>query len=218
MARGTSFGGLHSHRDLRLIQQSVDVQPAKPKLKFVDIPGADGTKDLSAQPSGRVSFGDRTLTWTFALYPGENWEAKRTEVSNALNGVACHITLDSDPDYYYMGRLSVEKYKADSLLRQITVKATCRPFKYKQDETEVSASALTTSYQTLVLMNDRKPVVPTITVSAETTIEWDGDSFTLSAGTHKILNIELQEGENLLRAKTVSGTGSIVVTYQEGAL
>lgn len=217
MARGTSFGGLHSHRDLGLIQQSVDVQPAHPKLNFVNIPGADGTKDLSAQPSGRVPFSDRTLTWIFALYPGENWEAKRTEVSNALNGVACHITLDTDPGHYYIGRLTVDKYKTDVLLRQITVKATCRPFKYKQDETEVRAS-LTTSYQTVNLRNDRKPVVPTITVSAETTIEWDGGAFTLSAGTHRLLNIELLEGDNQLRAKVASGTGSIVVTYQEGAL
>ena len=217
MARGTSFGGLHSHRDLGLIQQSVDVQPAKPKLNFVNIPGADGSKDLSAQPSGRVPFEDRTLTWTFALYPGDNWEAKYTEVSNALNGVFCHITLDSDPEYYYLGRLAMDKYKKDGLLRQITVKATCRPFKYKQEETEVQAS-LTTAYQTLNLRNGRKPVVPTITVSAETTIEWEGDAFTLSAGTHRILNIELQEGDNPLRAKVASGTGSIAVNYQEGAL
>lgn len=217
MARGTSFGGLHSNRDLGLIQQSVDVQPAKPKFNFIDIPGADGSQDLSAQPLGRVPFGDRTLTWIFALYPGENWEAKRTEVSNALNGVACRITLDTDPEYYYMGRLSVDKYKTDVLLRQITVKATCRPFKYKQEETEVRAS-LTTSFQTLILENDRKPVVPTINVSAETTLEWEGNTFTLSAGDHRVLGVELLEGENQLRAKVTSGTGSIVVTYQEGAL
>lgn len=217
MARGTSFGGLHSHRDLNLIQQTVDVQPAKPKLNIIDIPGADGSKDLSAQPGGRIVFSDREITWTFALYPGENWHAKHREVSDALNGLACNIYLDDDPDYYYTGRLSVDKYSIDRTLRQITVKANCRPYKLKLEETEVTA-ALSTAYTALYLSCGRKPVVPTITVTAETTLLWEDTTITVTAGTHKILDIELQEGENLLEAMVTSGTGEITVTYQEGAL
>lgn len=217
MARGTKFGGLHSHTNLHLIQQSVDVQPAVPKLNLVDVPGANGSKDLSAQPSGRIVYKDREITWTFALYPGEKWHEKHQAVSGALNGMAANITLDDDPGYYYQGRLSVSKYKTDGLLKQITVKATCRPFKLKQGETSVS-SDLTTTFTALRLENDRMPVVPTITVTAETTLRWDGSTFTVSAGTHKILDIELLEGVNTLEAKVTSGTGQIVVAYQEGAL
>lgn len=217
MAKGTTFGSLHSHRDLHLIQQSVDVQPAVPKLNLVSVPGADGSKDLTTQPAGRVLFEDRKVTWTFALYPGANWHEVHRLVSNALNGQACHITLDDDPDYYYQGRLSVEKYKTDGLLKQITVVAVCRPYKFKQVETKVTA-ALTGSYLTLALVNERRPVVPTITVSAETTLRWKGGVATVSAGTHKILDIELQPGVNLLEAFAVSGTGQITVAYQEGAL
>lgn len=217
MAKGTYFGGLHSNRDLGLIQQRVEVQPAPPKLNIIDIPGADGSKDLSAQPGGRVVYGDREITWTFALYPGAKWYDKQTEVSNALNGLACEITLDDDPGYYYVGRLSVSSYNSDRLLRQITVTAICRPYKLKQEETEVTV-ALSTAYKTIDLYNDRKPVVPTITVTTETTLMWDGIIYTVAAGTHKILDLELQEGENELDAKTTSGTGSITITYQEGAL
>ena len=64
MARGTTFSDIHSHRDLHLIQQQVDVQPAPPKLNLVDIPGANGSKDLSTQPAGRVVYEDRKITWT----------------------------------------------------------------------------------------------------------------------------------------------------------
>lgn len=217
MAKGTYFGGLHSNRDLHLIQQSVDVQPARPKLNIIDIPGADGSKDLSAQPGGHIVFEDREITWTFALYPGDNWHQKHREVSNAVNGLAASITLDDDPGYYYLGRLVVDSYKIDRTLRQIVIRAICRPFKLKQAVTEVTV-ALTTTAKTIDLSNDRKPVVPTITVTAETTLEWDGGTFTISAGTHKILDIQLHEGDNQLRAKTTSGTGSITLTYQEGAL
>lgn len=218
MARGTDFGGVHSSIDLNLIQQKVSVQPAEPKLNMIEVPGADGSKDLSEQPSGRVVFKDREIEWTFALYPGENWDEKHSQVSGALNGRRCRITLDTDPDYYYLGRLTVKKYKTDGLLRQITVTATCHPYKLKQQATTLGPASLTTTSRVLTLTNDRKPAVPTITVTAETTIVWNGSSYAVSPGTHKMLDFELREGLNTFQASVTSGTGSITVVYQEGAL
>lgn len=218
MARGTDFSGVHSDIDLHLIQQTVDVQPAEPKLNLIDIPGADGSRDLSTQPAGRVVFNDRKITWIFALYPGDNWAAKHRQVSGALNGKYCRITLDSDPEYYYQGRLVVRNYKVDNQLRQITVEATCRPYMLRQQETVAQISNLTTAYRVLELVNDRKPAIPTITVTAETTLRWNGGTITIAPGTHRILDIELQEGVNRLEAKVTTGTGSITLTYQEGAL
>ena len=217
MARGTDFGGIHSHHTLNLIQQSVEVEPAEPKLNLIEIPGADGAVDMSEQPAGRVTYNTRKITWTFGLYPGENWDAKHRQVSNALNGRKCNITLDTDPDYYYQGRLSVTKHKVDGVLRQITVVAICQPYKLRQQPTELTVN-LTTAYVTLAVLNDRKPAVPTITVSAETTLRWKGATVTVNAGAHRILDIEFAEGENPLEAKTVSGTGTLKVTYQEGSL
>lgn len=218
MARGTDFGGVHSSTSLHLIQQEVDVQPAKPKINLIDIDGADGSKDMSDQPSGRVVFEDREINWVFALYPGDKWDTKHSQVSSALNGKACKITLDTDPDYYYYGRLQVSKHKVDGLLKQITVKATCRPYKLKQQETTVGPVTLTTTLQQILLTNGRKPVVPTITATAETVIQWNGNTYSVSAGTHKLLDIELKEGTNPIGVKVTSGTGELSITYREGAL
>ncbi len=217
MARGTDFGGIHSSTDLRLIQQHVDVQPAEPKLNIVDVPGADGGKDFTELPAGRVVYNDRKLTWTFALYPGEAWRTKHRQVSNALNGRYCKITLDTDPDYYFEGRLSVKKYNVDRTLRQITVEAICRPYMLKQQPTVVT-QGLATTYKTVILQNERKPVVPTITLTAEATLRWNGLTVTLPAGEHKVLDIELQPGENLLEVLAPGGSGRLTVTYQEGSL
>lgn len=218
MARGTDFGGVHSDIDLHLIQQTVDVQPAEPKLNLIDIPGADGSKDLSTQPAGRVVFKDRKIIWIFALYPGDIWHEKHRQVSGALNGKYCHITLDDDPEYYYQGRLVVKSYKVDNQLRQITIEATCRPYKLRQQQTRIVVSNLSTTYRTLDLVNDRKPTIPTVTVTVETTLRWNGGTITLAPGTHKILDIELLEGINKLEARVTTGTGGITLTYQEGAL
>lgn len=222
MARGTDFGGIHSSTDLHLIQQSVDVQPAEPKLNIVDVPGADGGKDFTEQPAGRVVYNDRKLTWIFALYPGEVWGAKHREVSNALNGRRCQITLDSDPDYYFDGRLTVKKYNVDKTLRQITVEAICRPYMMKQQETVVRGSmAQDHSVRTLMLRNERKYVVPTITLDVAAIVSFGAADYALAAGTHKLLDIELQPGTNELRARTadaVTTSGTITVTYREGSL
>jgi hypothetical protein len=217
MARGTDFGGVHSHYDLNLIQQKVEVDPAEPKLNMIEIPGADGAVDLTEQPAGRVVYKTRKITWTFALYPGENWDAKHAQVSNALNGRRANITLDTDPGYYYRGRLSVAKHNVDGLLRQIIVEAICQPYKLKQLPTKATL-ALTTAYKTIRLLNARKAIIPTITLTAAGTLRWKGGTIALNAGTHKVLDIELTEGENLLEAKVTSGTGTLTVEYQEGSL
>lgn len=217
MARGTDFGGIHSHRDLHLIQAKVDVEPAKPKTNFIDVPGADGSKDFTESPAGRVVFKTRKITWSFKLYPGDDWATKRTQVSNAINGKACKITLDDDPNYYYLGRVTVDKHASDSILHTITVVATCQPYKLRQTDTTVSSS-LTTTAKTLTLTCERMAVVPTITVSAAATLTWKGNTFSLAAGTHKVLDIELTEGSNSLQAKTTTGTGTITIKYPKGAL
>ena len=174
-------------------------------------------RDMTEQPAGRVTYKTRKITWTFALYPGESWDEKHRQVSNALNGRRCNITLDTDPEYYYQGRLSVSKHKVSGQLRQITVEAVCQPYKLKQIPT-TSTLALTTAFKTLRLLNDRKPVVPTITLTAAATLRWKGTSIALNAGTHRVLDIQLTEGENLLEAMVSSGTGTMTITYQEGAL
>lgn len=350
MARGTTFGGIHSHIDLNLIQQKVEVEPAEPKLNLVEVPGADGAVDMTEQPAGRVTYKTRKITWTFALYPGENWDAKHQQVNNALNGRGCDITLDTDPEYYYRGRLSVKKHNVDRSLRQIIVEAICQPYKLRQAQTHVFApfcgknlldvseanqlaqmygsveyipggvrksgpyfvgfrvfvkpntlyylsgnakkiteasapanggriaiwdkdvraavasfgsfegsrvfsfnsgnhTELTvllysdsdqtvgvyeftnlqleplraTTYEPytvepekeVTLLNDRKSVVPTIICSGPTTIEVNGGSYSVNAGTHKILDFQLDEGETRVQ---LTGTGAANIIYQEGSL
>ena len=219
MARGTTFGTLHSDRDLNLIQQHVEVEPAQPKTNYIDIPGADGSKDMTEALGVGVKYKDRAITWTFALYPGDNWSNRQRLVSNALNGKACDIILDEDPEYYYKGRLAVSNHKSDGMLKQITVKAVCRPYKLKQQPTTVSRDDLTANYKALTLENDRKPAVPSITVSAETTLSFNGNTYTVGPGEHVLPEIQLAEGVNTLKAKlTAAESGSISVAYQEGAL
>lgn len=216
---GTLFGTVHSRTDLNLIQQKCDVQPCTPKTNYKDIPGANGSKDLTEALGVGVRYADRTITWTFGLFPGTNWATKRAEVASALNGRRVHIVMDDDTSNYWDGRLTVSSYKKDGKLKQIIVKAVCHPIKWAVDETVISRTDLTTSYKTLPLTGSKAPVVPVITVSKETTLSYGTATITLSAGTHTVPDIVIGEVPAALKAKLTSGTGgSITVTYRKGSL
>lgn len=63
--------------------------------------------------------------------------------------------------------------------------------------------------------NVRKPVVPLITLTNNSSVTINDVTANLSAGKHEILNFELAEGENVVLA---SGSGTITLNYQEGSL
>ena len=216
---GIYFGNIHSFEDLDLILSSAVIPPATPKTSYVDIPGADGSVDMS-EAHGEVKYSDRTgAKFTFYMNPAgdlseEAFEEKKKEVSNLLNGLKCKIILDKDPDYYWDGRCTVSEHTADKRLRKFVVGARLSPYKWKIKETRVSFDLSTVS-QEITLTNSRKTVCPTVIVSGNATLIFSGYESALSAGTHKILDLQLREGKT---AVTVSGTGTITFVYREGDL
>lgn len=217
--RETRFGDdIYSFQDLHLIQQRVDIQPAEPKLNLVNIPGADGSKDLSELPGGRLYYKDRKITWIFALFPGDNWDEKHSQVSNALNGKRCTIHLYSDWDWYYEGRVVVKKYNRDKALRQITVEATCGPYKRRYALSGGDFN-ITTEIRNITLPNEQLPVVPDIYATVEAEITWNGMTAVISPGTwYSSLDIELAKGVNTIGVRALSEAGTIRILYREGSL
>lgn len=217
-ALGIYFDDIHSYYDLDLFltQDGVSIPPAQPKTNYVDLAGGDGSLDLT-EALGEVKFSDRSCKFTFVVNPASDmtFEEKKTQVSNALNGKQCKITLDKDSDYYYVGRCTVNEHLQDRRILQIVVTATVRPYKLKQNET-IAIFALTGSKQMVMLKNGRKSVVPEITCTNDNTVVVFGNiTKTLSTGTHKVLDFQLKQGDNLF---TVSGSGTITFKYQEAEL
>lgn len=216
---GLYFDDIHSFKNLNLILSGSDIPPAIPKTSYIDIPGADGSIDLT-EATGDVKFNDRECQFTFTMNPlgdlsEDAWESKKTEVSNILSGRKVKITLDKDSGYYYEGRCHVDNYASDQRVRQIVVKAKVAPYKMKQDET-VIVHTLSSGEKQITIVNSRKSVSPYIECSNDNTTVVFGDmSFTLNAGTHKILDIVLVQGNNTLK---VAGTGTVTFRFREGDL
>ena len=205
----------HSFRDLNLILAPFVLPPAKPKIDLLEIEGMDGSLDLT-EANGEIKYNDRELKFTFTVFPQDDltFEERQTAVSNALNGQRCKITLGKDADYYLIGRCTVNDHLCDRRLCQIVVTATVAPYKLLQNET-VASFSLTNAAQTVILVNRRKSVVPTITVTASANVTFGNVTVTLEAGTHKVLDFQLKQGNNDF---VVTGTGTIQFSYQEGDL
>lgn len=214
--KGIYFDDMHSFIDLNLILAPFVPVPAEPKTNYIDITGGDGSLDLT-EGLGEVKYKDRNFAFTFSINPSEKmtFDEKVSQVSNALNGKKFKITLDRDPEYFWEGRCIVDKYAQNKRLGQVSVKATVRPYKLKQNKT-VTSFSLTSEQKEITLKNGRKSVVPEITCTDDnTTVIFGNVTETLSSGTHRILDIYLKEGNNLLK---VSGSGTITFVYQEGEL
>ena len=212
---GVSFGDVHSYHDLNLILAPFTPTPATPQTNFLKVPGRTGTLDLT-EAHGEVKFDDRSFTFAFTINPGDDlsFDERLSVVSNALNGKRCKITLDRDPDYYWIGRCTVNQYQRNKNIGTIEVTATVNPYKLKQNPSVVSV-VLSSAARNIVLENDRMSAVPTIECTGSAVVVFGGTTYNLSAGTRKILDIRLMEGDNVF---TVSGTGTITFTWQEGAL
>ena len=149
----------------------------------------------------------------FTVFPYDDFEEKKREVNGVLNGLRCKITLDKDPLFYWVGRCSVDSYESDKNLHKLVVKAKVSPYKYKLQPTSVIVPSGDSVTKTL--FNGRKSVVPTITATDSVSIVFDGNTYNLNAGTHKLLNIVLKQGKNQI---IVTSNSPVTFTYQEGDL
>lgn len=211
---GITFGQIHSYDDLSLILNSKEIEAPSPKTESIEIPGADGELDFT-EFFGEVKFKNRKLTFEFS-YIGTRptFLTEFSAIQKAIHGKKLHITLDDDPNYYYIGRVTVGAWEAENGYAKITVEANCEPYKYKNAVTTVSKSI--TDSGTISLANLKKSVVPKVSTTAAVTIAWTGGSASLSAGNDQIIeDLILREGTTEI---TVTGTATVTFKYQEGEL
>lgn len=211
--RGIRFGDVHSWDDLKLILSGKDMGAPAVKSVSLDISGADGVLDLT-DFFGEPKYENVTHKFEFhtiILY--REMMTQYSTIKNAIHGKKMRIILDDDPLFYWMGRCHVSAFQSEKGIGTVTVECDCEPYKYKLTKTVYSQAVSGTA--AITLTNGRKRAVPLITTTAPMTIEYGGGSWTNSAGTYTIPELELTHGENTV---TVTGTGTISFEWQEGDL
>ena len=210
---GVTFDNYHSYDDFSLILNSKEIEAPSPKTETVDIPGGDGVIDLT-EAFGEVKFKNRKITLNFStIVPQSQFLELFSKIQNKIHGRKMKIILDSDPEFWYYGRITVDKWKADKNIGKITIECDCEPYKYKLYET-IRTEIITGSI-TLAFANLRKTVSPKITLSNSAEILFNGVTYDLSVGTYCSPDIVFTMGNNLM---TKTGNTAITVEYQEGEL
>lgn len=207
---GIRFGNVHSLYDLNLILSSVSIPPAKPKTIFVDLPGADGSVDLT-EAFGKVNFSDRECSFLFTVLPKYDFEQVKHEISSILNGKRTRIVVEKDPEYYWNGRCYVDEYKSDEGLNQIVVAAIVDPYKLKDPKTFHYGSG--EEVQNTIPISGLCPVTLEWKFTEETTMFFGTERKNFSSGTYRMYDVEPGDF-----SFTYSTSGIITVSYQERAL
>ena len=212
--KGVKFGGLHSFYEWGLILSEKEIEAPKPKTKTVDVEGADGVLDYT-EAFGDVKYQNRQLSFKFhkASIVPDGFLALFSVVQNALHGQKLQVILDDDPAHYYLGRVAINEWKSNKRLGEIVIEVDAEPYKLKVAETVVTRAVAGSA--DIILTNSRKPVVPTIITDAAMTIAFGGYTAAVQAGTFRLPELQLQEGQNTV---TVTGTGSITFEYRKGKL
>ena len=212
------FDGMDSYDKWGYYLAHKVIGEAEPKYNLVQVPGGVGYIDLTGA-LGVMGYNERELEFTMKDIAAHSEFVRHYSSMQAdIHGKRCKITLSDDPGYYWDGRCGVGAMEQDGTACYVTVVAICQPYKLKQSKTVVQYNSLTNKYKQITLSNDTMPTIPTITVQQETTIEYNGSTYSINTGTHRILGIVLGAGGGKIKAKAPGGSGSIKIEYQEGAL
>ena len=182
-----------------------------PKQMYDEIPGMNGSLD-STEEYGEIYYNDRTLALD-CKHPSDSWHDDFKSFLNKYHGQNVKIAFSNDPDYYWVGRLTVSEYESKD--HSLMMSAIVYPYKFKKTLTTKSR----TGSGTITLTNGRMKVVPEVTISDAVTLAWGTNTKALSSSsypaTFKVAGLELTEGSTVV---TVTGNATVTFSYREGSL
>ena len=212
--KGVIFDGLHSYYEWGLILTEKELKSPDIKTHTVEIEGSNGVLDFT-DFFGAVKYENRQLSFKFIktnIVP-DGFLSLYSLVQDTLHGKKMQVILDDDPAYFYYGRVSINEWKSNKGIGEIVIEVDAEPF--KQSITETTITRTVSGSASITLVNDKMPVVPTITTNTEFMIDIGSFNDVYSAGTFQIPELELGEGNNQIY---VEGTGTITFKYRKGGL
>lgn len=233
MSTGVTFDDrIHTERDWGLKLLSVYIPMPDPKTQILDIPGGDGSIDLT-EINGRPAYNDRDgVELVFDLMDGsyESWFLKYSQFAAEVHGRKVKMVLDDDPDHYYMVRLKLDGKKSNPVYGQITFSGTAEPFKYDLTATnepwlwdtfnfetgvirEIEEVEITAENNKVTIIGAGIDTPPVFVVSQADNLKltYGGRTYTLKVGRNRFPAVQVGKEDVTL---TFSGTGKFEVEYR----
>lgn len=192
-----------------LILEDADLGTPEAQISLVNVPGRNGALDYTEAIAGYTAYNNRVMRFTL-VRDGVIADIEQTKAAifSDIHGKSVDIYPDWVTGYYHgRAQVSVMDYRTNFMRLAVVVSA--EPYRYALTPT---TSSLTVGAST-VTNGGALPVVPTITTTEETSITYNGATYTVGAGTRKIPGIVLMPGDNVIE---VSANASL--EYTEGYL
>ena len=207
--------------------------PPAVKTRFVEIPGGNGSLDLTVALLGRAVYKNRTGSFEFIAENGfKEWSVLYSEITNYLSGKRLRAILEDDPDYYYEGRFAVNEWKSEANWSSIVIDYDVKPYKksivssgddwlwdtfnFETDVIRSYENLPVTGSLSVTIIGDSMPVSPTIIASSDgMTVTFEGETYSLSKGTNYIPELIVHDGENVM---IFTGNGTVTIKCERGRL
>ncbi len=232
------IGGKNTYSDWHLVPDGRPViNPPSLKIVDVEVPGANGTLDLSQALTGYALYNMREGTVLFHVLNDKpiSWVNLYSAIANFLSGKTLNVYHEDDPDWYYKGRMYVESWvnNNDGTWSDITLGYTFQPYKfYKDDNVITVVDSGNTVYPLLSENETSQPVMAYVTNinGASNTVVFNNSELgivnrllTIPNGTNKVipgLVVSNMSGTNTCTIRTVAGPTSndYVITFTRGSL
>ena len=111
------------------------VSRPNPTYKYVDIPGRDGSLDLTEYLVGGPTYSDCSGSFEFLVANDYgDWMDRKTEIASFLDGKKrIRMILEDDPKYYYLGRFYLKTWSPGDNFSTVTIEYRVEPYKYSND-------------------------------------------------------------------------------------
>ena len=202
---------IRPQEDYGIFLKTYDVTPPKAKIYRVQLEGADGSLDFTEWAGrGNVLYETRVVTVEL-----RDLNDKSSKIRNAMLGRKTKITFSDAPDWYYDGRCDEIQSATRKHVTDMTLKFTCKPYRFAHQMTYVSKTVSTS--ERFALRALRAPVVPIINVqgtgTVSATITVNGVEYQLVAGDNTNVPVKVTD---TAQYRTVVNTGSndITVTFR----
>lgn len=100
------------------------------RTNYVQVLGRSGDLDSTEVfGEGQIPYGMREDTIEFYIEKYDTtFEALKRDIANYLHGKKLFMSLDDDPDYYYIGRWYIDEARTDESWSAIVLKYTLEPY------------------------------------------------------------------------------------------
>lgn len=232
MRTGVRFGEKHSLDDWNLIFATKTISAATPQTKLVEVPGRNGSIDMTETLTGNVKYNDRMLSVTFYTTKDvSHYQAIMSEIQNYLQGQRMRIIFDDDLAFYWLGRPTLDEMECDGTIGKIVISAVVEPYKYTVQSSaedwlwdpfdfeqgvinEFAEMEVNGSLEVDVL-GVHKYTSPIVISDSNMTVTFDGKTYNVVPGSQVMYNIIMSENKHKM---TFNGTGKVTVNVVGGSL